>query len=619
MSAHLRQRRIGKAVVIPVLLLIILLFSFFLRDILIPLIKMELARDTAGATALLQEKGIQGFLTVILVEALQMVVIFIPAEFIQISSGLSYPFHIALALCDAGVCLGATIIFILVRLLNVQNDVYEKQRSRLNRMTSAVRDRNTVILLYLLFFMPMIPFGAICYYASGTELKYRRYILTVATGVIPSIVVSNLMGLAGTAFLMNSMPMWILVAIIAGLALLLFMLIGLFMKKVCFKGTDNTPDSFMYSLVFSIVRIWHGSKQKISVDDSLLEGVKAPYILLCNHESFFDFYYISKLNHPRNPAYVVNAFYCIRPVLRWIAKGSGMIAKKLFTPDSACVLKIMKTVRSGFPVVIFPEGRLSPDGRSNPLVKGARLYKKLGCPLVLTKIDGAYLSNPKWRGRRFRSNINISVQRVIEADELQALEDEELEMIIKDTLYNDAWQSNNTLFLQPDKARGLENLLYRCPDCNGLYTTRSFGNTITCTSCKASHTLDNRYRFKDAPWTVSEWYDRIKDAEKNELDCTTLSAKVNTEIFSEDGGLRKEKGECFLNKDGFSYKSDSMEFSLGLDMLPALAFSCAKEFELYHGKDLCYFYPEENPQQVARWALIVDILNERKDEKENAD
>lgn len=619
MSAHLRQRRIGKAVVIPVLLLIILLFSFFLRDILIPLIKMELARDTAGATALLQEKGIQGFLTVILVEALQMVVIFIPAEFIQISSGLSYPFHIALALCDAGVCLGATIIFILVRLLNVQNDVYEKQRSRLNRMTSAVRDRNTVILLYLLFFMPMIPFGAICYYASGTELKYRRYILTVATGVIPSIVVSNLMGLAGTAFLMNSMPMWILVAIIAGLALLLFMLIGLFMKKVCFKGTDNTPDSFMYSLVFSIVRIWHGSKQKISVDDSLLEGVKAPYILLCNHESFFDFYYISKLNHPRNPAYVVNAFYCIRPVLRWIAKGSGMIAKKLFTPDSACVLKIMKTVRSGFPVVIFPEGRLSPDGRSNPLVKGSRLYKKLGCPLVLTKIDGAYLSNPKWRGRRFRSNINISVQRVIEADELQTLEDEELEIIIKDTLYNDAWQSNNTLFLQPDKARGLENLLYRCPDCNGLYTTRSFGNTITCTSCKASHTLDNRYRFKDAPWTVSEWYDRIKDAERKELDCTTLSAKVNTRIFSEDGGLRKEKGECVLNKDGFSYKSDSMEFSLGLDMLPALAFSCAKEFELYYGKDLCYFYPEENPQQVARWALIVDILNERKDEKENAD
>lgn len=619
MSAQVKQRRIGKTVIIPVFLLIILLFSFFLRDILIPLIKMELAHDTAGATALLQEKGIEGFLTVVLVEALQMVVIFIPAEFIQISSGLSYPFHIALALCDLGVCLGATIIFILVRLLNVQNDVYEKQRSRLNRMTSAVRDRNTVILLYLLFFMPMIPFGAICYYASGTELKYRRYILTVATGVIPSIVVSNLMGLAGTAFLMNSMPIWILVAVIAGLAVLLFMLIGLFMKKVCFKDTDNTPDSFMYSLVFSVVRIWHGSKQRIRVDDRLLEGVKAPYILLCNHESFFDFYYISKLNHPRNPAYMVNAFYCIRPVLRWIAKGSGMIPKKLFTPDSGSILKTMKTIRNGFPVVIFPEGRLSPDGRSNPFIRGARFYKKLGCPLVLTRIDGAYLSNPKWRGRRFHSNIRISVERVIGMEELQTLDDAQLEMIVKETLYNDACSNNKTLFFQPDKARGLENLLYRCPDCNGLYTTRSFGNTITCTSCKASHTLDNRYRFKGVPGSIPEWYDRIKDAERKDIDCIALSAKVNTKIFSEDGGVKKEKGECFLDRDGFSYRSDSMEFSLGIDLLPAMAFSCAKEFELYHGKDLCYFYPEENPQQVARWALIVDILNEKKDEKENAD
>ena len=619
MSAQVKQRRIGKAVIIPVFLVIILLFAFFLREILIPLIKMELAHDTAGATALLQEKGIKGFLTVILVEALQMVVVFIPAEFIQISSGLSYPFYIALALCDAGVCLGATIIFILVRVLHVRNDVYEKQRSKINRMTSAVRDRNTVILLYLLFFMPMVPFGAICYYASGTDLKYRRYILTVATGVIPSIVTSNLMGFAGSVFLRQSMPMWILVVIIAALAMLLFVLIGIFMRKVCFKGTENTPDSFMYSLVFSVVRIWHGSKQRIEVNDTLLEDVKAPYVLLCNHESFFDFYYISKLNHPRNPAYMVNAFYCIRPVLRWIAKGSGMIPKKLFTPDSASILKTMKTIRSGFPVVIFPEGRLSPDGRSNPFLKGARLYKKLDCPLVLTKIDGAYFSNPKWRGRRFWSNIRISVERVISKEELQSLEDDELEKIIHSVLYNNASLSNRTLFLQPDKARGLENLLYRCPDCGSLYTTRSFGNALYCTSCRSSHTLDTRYRFKGTPHTIPQWYDMIKEAERKEIDSINLSAKVRTKIFDPEGGVRKEKGGCFLTNEGFSYKSESMEFSVGIDLLPALAFSSAKEFELYHGNDLCYFYPEENPQQVARWALIVDILNEKKDEKENAD
>ena len=42
-----------------------------------------------------------------------------------------------------------------------------------------------MLLLYFLFIMPLIPFGAICYYASGKKLRYAPYIRTVATGVIP--------------------------------------------------------------------------------------------------------------------------------------------------------------------------------------------------------------------------------------------------------------------------------------------------------------------------------------------------------------------------------------------------------------------------------------------------
>ena len=152
-------KSMGRLPIIVILLAVIALFSFFLKDILIPFIKMEVRNDVDGATALLREKGFFGFLTVILVEALQMVVIFIPAEFIQISSGLSYPFPVALALCDIGVCLGATMIFVLVRIFHIQNDAFEKRRGRIDKISAGIRDRNTVFLIYLLFFMPMIPFG----------------------------------------------------------------------------------------------------------------------------------------------------------------------------------------------------------------------------------------------------------------------------------------------------------------------------------------------------------------------------------------------------------------------------------------------------------------------------
>ena len=119
-----RKRRIDTAVLLLTLLVVLGLFAFFLRDILIPLLQMEFSHDMEGARELLRERGIWGFLTVILVEAFQMVVVFIPAEFIQISAGLSFPFPVALLLCDLGVCLGASLIFLLVRVLRFREDSY---------------------------------------------------------------------------------------------------------------------------------------------------------------------------------------------------------------------------------------------------------------------------------------------------------------------------------------------------------------------------------------------------------------------------------------------------------------------------------------------------------------
>ena len=81
-------------------------------------------------------------------------------------------------------------------------------------------------------------------------------------------------------------------------------------------------------------------------------------------------------------------------------------------------------------------------------------------------------------------------------------------------------------------------------------------------------------------------------------------------VFSKDCE-GKEDSISITAPEGFSYRSPSVEFDIPIRKLPALAFSCGKEFELYHKDELYYFYPESEPNQVARWALIVDLLNER--------
>ncbi len=396
------------------------------------------------------------------------------------------------------------------------------------------------------------------------------------------------------------------VLLTAGLVLLRF---GLVRR---YRGKTGTPDHWTYDLIFFLVKLWRGNKQQLVIRDELLAEAEAPYILLCNHESFFDFYYLSKLRHPKRPSYLVNEYYCTRPVLKRMAKPAGILSKKLFTRDMSTAVGILRMIRKGYPIVIFPEGRLSPDGRSNPIVeKGGALYKKLGVDLVLVKLEGAYFAKPKWRKKEYPSRISVTVERVLKREELRRMTAEELDARIADTLYQDANRNSETMFPQRKKAEGLENILYRCPDCGALYTTRGEGNELICTACGLRRRLDERYRFEDG--TIGDFYDRIRAMEERELDDFSLQAAVETRIFGANGGPeRREQGECSLTAEVFRYRSENISFTIPTDQLPALAFSCGEEFELYHEGELYYFYPREETQQVARWALLVDLLTEKR-------
>ena len=609
-----QPRKGGRLAVLAVLSVIIFLFAFFLKDIMIPLIRLEAKHDLGGAHALLADKGLLGALSVILVEALQMVVVFVPAEFIQISAGLAYPLWAAILLCDLGVCLGATIIFALVRFFKLSSFAFEKRRGAIERLSRNVRERNTVLLLYLLFFMPFIPFGAICYYGSSTKLPYSKYILTIATGVIPSILVSNGMGAAGAAFLMNDLPLWLLILILLVLAAALIVLVLLFIKRFIFREGDGTPDSMMYAFIFFLARTLFTRRQRLTIDDELLKSVDPPYVILINHECSEDFCYVSQMAHPKNPSILANEYYTNRPIIGAATKKAGFLSKKLFTRDSGTVMGILRMLRKGYPVMIFPEGRLSPDGRTNPFVEsGAGLYKLLKTPLVLVHIEGAYYSHPKWRKRRYPSDIRLSVKRVLTPQELKEMSENELEQIITEALSGSAADHMSTVYPQKDKAKGLEQLLYRCADCGALYQTEGVGNELICHACGSRHRLDVHYHFETGPESIPAYYDAIKAQEEKDLDHVSLHTAVKTKIFGKDRGpIRYEDGECFLDNEAFRYRSGEKYFEIPITEIPALAFSCGEEFELYYDGELHYFYPEKDRSQCARWALLVDMMAEKR-------
>ena len=276
----------------------------------------------------------------------------------------------------------------------------------------------------------------------------------------------------------------------------------------------------------------------------------------------------------------------------------------------------MRTIRAGYPVVIFPEGRLSVSGQNYPIHdRGAAFYRRLKVDIVLCRISGAYLCNPKWRKRFYRGDVSVTVPRIITKEEAAAMTDAELDALIRETLAYDDCVSDAG-FSQKDKAKGLETVLYRCIDCGALYSTEGKGNALVCCACGRTHTLDAHYRFENG-LTIGTYYERIKALERETLWEEPLTAPVKTTVFPDKGRKRRETGVCTLDRNGLTYRSSKTSFSIPFAELPALPFSCNAEFETYHNNELYYFYPTENPRQVVRWALLVDRRKEMQHETQD--
>ncbi|MBP5269556.1 MAG: VTT domain-containing protein [Clostridia bacterium] len=621
------NKKAEKAVIIVSLTIIIVLFVLFLRNIVVPLVKAEFAKDLDTASDLLRSHGLFGALSITVIEALQMVVIFISAEFIQISAGLSYPFPLAVLLCDAGVCLGATIIFVLVRTFRYSSSTYEKRKGKIDRLSrgSINTDGSMMMLMYFLLFMPIIPFGAICYRGAASRLPYRKYILTMATGAVPSILTSILMGSAARLFITNQIPIGYLILIIVACAAALFALIFFFLKKIYFKQNDGTPDSIVHTALFGLAHLLRSRRQKLTVDPGEIERAEEPFVMMSNHPSFYDFYYIDRLPVSRRSAIVANEYYMRLPFLRRLAAKTGLIPKKLFTSDVRSVGGILKMIRKGYSVTVFPEGRLSVDGTTYPIVGGTGgFFRRLGRDLVLVNISGAYYSKPKWRRAFFRSDITVRVTRVIKADELAAMTAEEVDAAIAEGISSRGGDLPARPYRRRDLAEGVEKLLYRCRDCGALYSLKGSGMTVTCRACGKELTLDGYYRFGDGS-TLSDYYRDILNTERRELDSVRLETRADVKIFRKEGRPGRETGTCRMDRETFEYIPDSGEgFSIPMSNLEALAFSCGEEFELYHGDDLYYFYPSEedkreggaygysNRLQTVRWGALADLLTERR-------
>ena len=611
-----KKKLIERLIILGVALIVAALLVFFLKDIIVPFIKYEIQKDNSSAQKLLMEKGWKGWVTVSLVEALQMVVIFVPAEFIQLTSGMSYPWWMAIILCDIGVILGSSIIYFLVNLFKFDGDVLNKG-GVIKQYEKRTRVNNTIVFMFILFIMPIIPFGAICYYASNKKIPYWKYVLTCAIAVIPSICTSIIMGTAVRLFIVESMPLWALILAIIGAAAILFLLLAFVLHKFFFKQNNNTPDSVFYSLSIGLGFKLLKLRNKVKViGREKLENIEGPYLLIGSHHSFLDPYAVTQIMPYDRTAFVFNKYYLRIPIWGKMLTRAGLIPKKMFTPDFECATKTLRTLKNGYSVTIFPEGRLSTDGGPSDFDESiAKLAIISKVPVILTQIRGGYFNKPKWRKNRYSGKLEVEVMDVLTPEKIKDLSVDEVHRRIKNAISFNDFENEHISYKKKNLAKGLENVLYMCPHCKTMYENTTKGRTITCPHCGKSYTLDSHYQFIDSDIkNPHDYYGLIKKIELENLDNVSLDIEVETTIFSKDmKEKRQDKGVFHFDSKHISYKSSVKDFSFEYETskLEGLAYSVDEEFEMYHAGELYYFYPTQNKKICTRVALLQELVRER--------
>lgn len=233
----------------------------------------------------------------------------------------------------------------------------------------------------------------------------------------------------------------------------------------------------------------HGDmvKHNFQLEKEGMDGIKAPYLLLSNHQSPMDLEITQYILHPQNnnPITALDGF---KDYSEFLLRGIGAIGKRKFITDLNLIKNMKYCIdKLGDIVVMYPEARYSLDGTTSYLTPTlGKLVKFLKTPVAVLICKGPMISFPQWNKVRKDAPLRAKLKLVVTAEETKTLSAEEIYKRIKDNFGYDDFgyqKENNIIIDHPDRADGLHSILYQCPHCGVEHEMYSKGSKLWCSAC----------------------------------------------------------------------------------------------------------------------------------------
>lgn len=258
------------------------------------------------------------------------------------------------------------------------------------------------------------------------------------------------------------------------------------------RTRKDKQQDFLLFFIKPLARIWmfFDTKTRYKYHESFNPKRKEPYVLLANHTFMFDVVHVP-LNLRNTPFIVASHNLFTKQPLKFILEEiAHAIPKSKGAADISTARSLIGAVKRGYPICIFPEGNTTFNGETTYIEESTmKLIKKLKIDVVACNVKGGYLSKPRWATsprKNRRAELNYKV--IIKKDELKNLSVEEINEIVNKELYNNDYEFQRQRMIKhpgKNKAEGLENIVYICPECESVGTLITDKDHVHCTNCSA--------------------------------------------------------------------------------------------------------------------------------------
>lgn len=325
-------------------------------------------------------------------------------------------------------------------------------------------------------------------------------------------------------------------------------------------------------------------------------SIKGPAIVLSNHTSFYDFIYTNAALYPRRVTYLAAKKMFYEKGLGFFLRLARAIPKSLMQSDPIATMNAFRILKKNGIISVFPEGQISPSGRSlKPAFSIAKFLKKAKVNVYIVKHMGAGLVNPPWSKKTFKGKIETEKELIISKEKLSELSIDEIYTTVCEKLFYSSSEDNKIkrYSYKINDVNNLENVIYQCPNClhEGL---EAQNNELICPSCQ-HHLVYDKFGFLNYQG-LAELFSKQESRVRKQIDddpnfsisgsTRVMSFRNNELVYVGQGVITISKGEYIFEG---TIDNELTRLTFNAINIPSLPSDIGRNIQIYDGNQIYQF------------------------------